>query len=141
MTLFLSVSTLELNCGFITKSAELLKIQASGVCSLGYSGGFGLARVKTRCGSRIVAWITGTFMTLGVQGSQQHYRCRRYVSIRILFYPLAAGAQKTSLAGPSLLSTSGLQRATLTGVFLPWSAAVAEIGEERKHTDALTRCT
>lgn len=90
----------------------------------------------------MVVWITWAFMTLGVQGSQQHYRCRRYVSVRILFYPLAAGAQKTSLAGPSpLLSTSGLQRATLTGVFLPWSAAVAEIGGERQHTDALTPCT
>ena len=81
----------------------------------------------------MVAWIPWAFVTLGVQGSQQCYRCRRYVSIRILFYPLAAEAQRTSLAGPSpLLHPSGLQRATLTEMFLSWSAAGAEIGGERQ---------
>ena len=104
---------------------------SGGVCSLGYPGGFRLAWMKIRCGSSMVACILWTFMTLGVQESQQCYRCRRYVSIRIIFYPLAAGSQRTSLAGPSpLLSISGLQRSTLTAMFLSWSAAGAEIRGE-----------
>ena len=90
--------------------------------------------MKTRCEGGAAAWIAWTPTAPGVQGSQQCYRCRRYVSIRILFYPLAAEAQRTSLAGPSpLLHPSGLQRATLTEMFLSWSAAGAEIGGERQQ--------
>ena len=77
--------------------------------------------VRTKRGGGTAAELPGLWWTPAAPERREasHRGHRRYGTVRIPFYPLAAGAQRASLAGSSLpLRAAGAQRAALAVALL-----------------------
>lgn len=78
---------------------------------------------------RALLWLQLQRQVRREAGCHRHRKCS---TIIIFFLPLAAGVQRASLTGPSLLlGAAGTQRAAPSGVFPYWSAASAGMWGER----------